>query len=66
MFLLDGSLNIGESEFEEMKSFVQAFIESVVIGMYLPFSSNTEICFVKQKNLLVGDKPASHWRFLSS
>ncbi|KAM7022548.1 von Willebrand factor [Passerculus sandwichensis] len=32
MFLLDGSLNIGASEFEEMKSFVRAFIESVVIG----------------------------------
>uniref|UniRef100_A0A8C9MZR3 von Willebrand factor n=1 Tax=Serinus canaria TaxID=9135 RepID=A0A8C9MZR3_SERCA len=28
MFLLDGSLNIGASEFEEMKSFVRAFIES--------------------------------------
>uniref|UniRef100_A0A803V778 von Willebrand factor n=1 Tax=Ficedula albicollis TaxID=59894 RepID=A0A803V778_FICAL len=27
MFLLDGSANIGASEFEEMKSFVRAFIE---------------------------------------
>uniref|UniRef100_A0A8U7MAY3 von Willebrand factor n=1 Tax=Corvus moneduloides TaxID=1196302 RepID=A0A8U7MAY3_CORMO len=32
MFLLDGSSNIGASEFEEMKSFVRAFIKSVVIG----------------------------------
>ncbi|XP_041282783.1 von Willebrand factor [Onychostruthus taczanowskii] len=32
MFLLDGSLNTGASEFEEMKSFVRAFIESVVVG----------------------------------
>ncbi|KAM4902021.1 von Willebrand factor [Sylvia borin] len=32
MFLLDGSSNIGASEFEEMKNFVRAFIESVVIG----------------------------------
>ncbi|XP_048156081.1 von Willebrand factor [Corvus hawaiiensis] len=31
-FLLDGSSNIGASEFEEMKSFVRAFIKSVVIG----------------------------------
>lgn len=46
MFLLDGSSNIGASEFEEMKNFVQAFIGSVVVGMYLPFSSDTERCFV--------------------
>lgn len=45
MFLLDGSSNIGASEFEEMKNFVWAFIESVVVGMYLPFSSNKEIFF---------------------
>uniref|UniRef100_A0A8C5X262 von Willebrand factor n=1 Tax=Malurus cyaneus samueli TaxID=2593467 RepID=A0A8C5X262_9PASS len=32
MFLLDGSSNIGASEFEEMKNFVRAFIESVVVG----------------------------------
>ncbi|XP_066039748.1 von Willebrand factor [Chamaea fasciata] len=32
MFLLDGSSNIGASEFEEMKNFVRAFIERVVIG----------------------------------
>ncbi|NXP39690.1 VWF factor, partial [Leiothrix lutea] len=32
MFLLDGSPNIGASEFEEMKNFVRAFIESVVIS----------------------------------
>lgn len=35
MFLLDGSSNIGASEFEEMKNFVQAFIESADISMYL-------------------------------
>ncbi|XP_009511474.2 von Willebrand factor [Phalacrocorax carbo] len=32
MFLLDGSSNIGASEFEEMKNFVQAFIRSVEIS----------------------------------
>ncbi|XP_040421957.1 von Willebrand factor isoform X2 [Cygnus olor] len=32
MFLLDGSSNIGASEFEEMKNFVQAFIESADIS----------------------------------
>ncbi|OXB70840.1 UNVERIFIED_CONTAM: hypothetical protein H355_004160 [Colinus virginianus] len=32
MFLLDGSPNIGASEFEEMKNFVQAFIESADIS----------------------------------
>ncbi|NXC45571.1 VWF factor, partial [Penelope pileata] len=32
MFLLDGSSNIGASEFEEMKNFVQTFIESVDIS----------------------------------
>ncbi|KAM9245736.1 von Willebrand factor [Leptosomus discolor] len=32
MFLLDGSSNIGASEFEEMKNFVRAFIESAEIS----------------------------------
>ncbi|NWS13317.1 VWF factor, partial [Pachyramphus minor] len=32
VFLLDGSSNIGAAEFEEMKSFVRAFIESVTIS----------------------------------
>ncbi|KAM9171971.1 von Willebrand factor isoform 2-T2 [Pangshura tecta] len=32
MFLLDGSSNVGASEFEEMKSFVKAFIENYGIS----------------------------------
>ncbi|XP_039919391.1 von Willebrand factor isoform X2 [Hirundo rustica] len=32
IFLLDGSSNVGASEFEAMKNFVRAFIESVVVG----------------------------------
>ncbi|XP_032850933.2 von Willebrand factor isoform X2 [Tyto alba] len=32
MFLLDGSSNIGASEFEEMKNFVRAFVESAEIS----------------------------------
>ncbi|KAM6438314.1 von Willebrand factor [Rhynochetos jubatus] len=32
MFLLDGSSNIGASEFEEMKNFVRAFIQSAEIS----------------------------------
>jgi len=40
MFLLDGSSHIGASEFEEMKNFIQAFIERVEISMYLSFNSN--------------------------
>ncbi|KFP66408.1 von Willebrand factor, partial [Cariama cristata] len=32
LFLLDGSSNIGASEFEEMKNFVRAFIESAEIS----------------------------------
>nr|XP_009936779.1 PREDICTED: von Willebrand factor [Opisthocomus hoazin] len=32
MFLLDGSSHIGASEFEEMKNFIQAFIERVEIS----------------------------------
>lgn len=37
MFLLDGSPSIGASEFEEMKNFVRAFIESADISMCLSF-----------------------------
>lgn len=32
IFLLDGSSNVSESQFEEMKNFVKAFIEHTVIG----------------------------------
>lgn len=45
MFLLDGSPNIGVSEFEEMKNFVQAFIESADISMCLSFNSKKTITF---------------------